>query len=101
MTLSTCTLIIITVVSPLAASYVDRAATDASTVADMAATSKTEKSSTLSEAYRSKPTAVENLCVFSSSSLNFLSELGYHISLQTRDVRVYSHFNIFLSQCIA
>ena len=34
------------VVRPLAASYVDRAATDACTVADMAATRKTEKYST-------------------------------------------------------
>ena len=39
-----------TVVSPLAASYVDRAATDAGTVADMTATRKTEKYSTLSSA---------------------------------------------------
>jgi len=33
----------VTVVSPLAASYIERAATDACTVADMAATRKTEK----------------------------------------------------------
>jgi len=39
----------VTVVSPLAA-YVDRAATDAGTVADMTATRKTEKYSTLSSA---------------------------------------------------
>ena len=37
----------VTVVSPLAASYVDRAATDAGTVADMTATRKTEKYSTM------------------------------------------------------
>jgi len=41
---------------PLAASYVDRAATDAGTVADMAATRKTEKYSTLSSAYSSRKT---------------------------------------------
>jgi len=56
-------IIIVTVVSPLAASYVDRAATDAGTVADMAATRKTEKYSTLSSAYRFEPIAVENLGV--------------------------------------
>jgi len=39
------------VVSLLAASYVDRAATDAGTMADMAATRKTEKYWTLSSAY--------------------------------------------------
>jgi len=36
------------IVSPLAASYVDRAATDADTVADMAASMKSEKYSPLS-----------------------------------------------------
>jgi len=41
-----------TVVSPLAASYVDRAARDAGTVTDMIATRKAEKYSTLSSAYR-------------------------------------------------
>jgi len=39
------------VVSLLAASYVDRGATDAGTMADMAATRKTEKYRTLSSAY--------------------------------------------------
>jgi len=39
------------VVSLLAASYVDRGATDAGTMADMAATRKTEKYWTLSSAY--------------------------------------------------
>ena len=66
----------VTVVSPLAASYVDRAATDAGTVADMAATRKTEIYSTLYLAYRFEPLAVENLGVFSSTTLNFISELG-------------------------
>jgi len=65
----------LTVVSPLAASYVDRAATDAGTVTDMAVTRKTEKYPTLSSAYRFEPIAVENLGVFSSTTLNFISEL--------------------------
>ena len=51
----------VTVVSPLAASYVDRAEADAGTVADMAATRKTEKYSTLSSALRFEPVAVEIL----------------------------------------
>jgi len=41
----------VTVASPLAASYVDNAATNAGTVADMAATRKTEKYSSLSSTY--------------------------------------------------
>ena len=44
----------VTVVSPLAASYVDRAATDAGTVADMAATRKTEIFSIQVRAYSSR-----------------------------------------------
>jgi len=87
MTLSTCTLIIITVVSPLAASYVDRAAT----VADMTATRKTEKYSTLSSTYRFEPIAVENLGVFSSTTLNFISELGRRICVHTGDARKTSY----------
>ena len=63
------------VVSPLAASYGDRAGTDAGTVADMAATRKTKKYS----AYRFEPIAAENLGVFSSTTLNFISELGRRI----------------------
>jgi len=49
----------VTVVSPLAASYVDRAATDAGTVADTAASRKTEKYSSLSSTYMFEPIAVE------------------------------------------
>jgi len=45
----------------------------------MAATRKTEKYSTLSSAYRFEPIAVENLGVFSSTTLNFISELGGRI----------------------
>jgi len=81
----------VTVVSPLAATYVDRAATDAGTVADMAATRKTEKHSTLSSAYRFEPIAVENLGVFSSTTPNFISELGRRICVHTRDARETSY----------
>jgi len=42
----------------------------------MAATRKAEKYSTLSSAYRFEPTAVENLGAFSSTTLNFISEIG-------------------------
>ena len=82
----------VTVVSPLAASYVDRAATDAGTVADMAATRKnTENYSTLSSAYRLEPVAVENLGVFSSTTLNFISEHGRRICVHTGDTRETSY----------
>jgi len=82
----------VTVVSPLAAYYVrDRAATDAGTVADMAATRKKEKYSTLSSAYRFEPIAVVNLGAFSSTTLNFNSELGRRICVHTKDVRETSY----------
>jgi len=81
----------VTVVSPLAALYDDRAATDAGTVADMTATRKTEKYSTLSSAYRFKPIAVENLSVFSSTTLNFISQLGRRICVHTGDARETSY----------
>jgi len=57
------------------ASYVDGAAIDAGTVADMAPTRKTEKYSSLSSTYLVQPIAVENLDLFSSSTLNLLSDL--------------------------
>ena len=69
---------------PLAASYVDRAATDAGTVADMAATRKTTEMLDPSSAYRFEPIAVEDLGVFSSTTLNFISELGRRICVSHR-----------------
>ena len=58
--------------NPSAASYVDRAATDAGTVADMTATRKTEKYLTLSSAYRFEPIAVESWRLqFHNSELYF------------------------------
>jgi len=77
----------VTDVSPLAASYVDRAATDAATVADMAAPRKTEKYSSLSSTYMFEPIAVENLGTFSTSTLDFLVQVGRRISSQSGDVR--------------
>ena len=52
---------------------------------------ETEKYSTLSSAYRFEPIAVENLGVFSSTSLNFISELGRRICVHTGDVRETSY----------
>jgi len=77
----------VTVVSPLAASYVDKAATDASAVADMAATRKIDKYASLSSEYTFEPIAVENLGALSSSTLSFVSELGRRICSHTADPR--------------
>jgi len=51
----------------------------------------TEKYSTLSSAYRFEPIAVENLGVFSSTTLNCISELGRRICVHTGDVRETSY----------
>jgi len=79
----------VTVVSPLAVPYVDRAATG--TVADMAASRKTEKYSCLSSSYMFEPIAVENLGTFSTSTLVFLVQLGRRISSQSGDVQESSY----------
>jgi len=57
----------------------------------MTATRKTEKYSTLSSAYRFEPIAAENLGVFSSTTLNFISELGRRIYVHTGDAREASY----------
>jgi len=86
----------VTVVSPLAASYVDKAATNAGTVADamsatvpalvaLVVTRKTEKYSSLSSTYLFEPIAVENLGAFSSLTLNVLSDLGRRIDDNSGD----------------
>jgi len=69
----------VTVVSPLAASYVGKAATNAGTVADMAATKKKNENyrpTSISFTCLLEFIAVENLGMFSSSTLNLLSDLG-------------------------
>jgi len=63
----------VTVVSVLAQSYVDRAATGVRMVAELAAERKLRK-------YSNLPIAVENLGAFSSSSSDFISALGHKIS---------------------
>jgi len=52
---------------------------------------KTEKYSTLSSAYKFEPIAVENLGVFSSTTLNFISEPGRRICVHTGDARETSY----------
>jgi len=64
------------VVSTLAQSYVDRAATGVGAVAEMAAERKAEKYHNLSSDHIFQPIAMENLGAFSSSSLEFLGEFG-------------------------
>ena len=69
----------VTVVSTLAQSYVNRAATGVGAVVDMAAKRKREKYDNLSSNHIFQPIAMENLGAFSSSSLEFLRELGHRL----------------------
>ena len=69
----------VTIVSTLAQSYVDRAATGVGVVAEMAAERKAEKYHNLSSNHIFQPIAMENLSAFSSLSLEFLRELGHRL----------------------
>jgi len=68
------------VVSTLAQSYVDRAATGVGAVAEMAAERKLAKYSNLASNFIVQPLAVENLRAFSLSTLEFLNDLGHKLS---------------------
>jgi len=68
------------VVSTLAQSYVDRAATGVGAVAEMAAERKLAKYSNLASNFIFQPIAVENLGAFNLSTLKFLSDLGHKLS---------------------
>ena len=79
----------VTVASTLAWSYVNTAATRAGLVADQAADRKTAKYAALRAQYVFQPVSVENLGQFSSSTLDFLRDLGRrnsHISGDDREV---------------
>ena len=74
-----------TVVTPLAISYVNRAATGADVVSDLAADRKLDKYSSLFSAYTIQPIAVDNLGGFSTLTTSFLSELGRRLSSVSND----------------
>ena len=60
-----------TVVTPLASSYVDRAATGAGVVSDLAVDRKLDRYSSLSSAYTIQPIAVDNLEGLARQRLHF------------------------------
>jgi len=78
----------VTVVNTLAQSYVDRAATGVGAVAEMAAEQKAKKYHNLSSDHIFQPIAIENLGAFSSSSLEFLGELGRRLGSLSGEERV-------------
>jgi len=78
------------VVSTLAQSYVDRAATGVGMVAEMAAERKLAKYSNLASNFIFQPIAVENLGAFSVSTLEFLNDLGHKLSSFSGEERASS-----------
>ena len=79
-----CSRIIIIIIAGL---YVDTAATGAGLIADQAADRKTAKYADLRAQYVFQPVSVENLGPFSSSTLDFLRDLGRRISHISGDDR--------------
>jgi len=80
------------VVSTLAQSYVDRAATGVGggAVAEMAAERKLAKYSNLLFNFTFQPIAVENLGAFSLSTLEFLNDLSHKLSSFSDEERATS-----------
>ena len=79
----------VTVICPLAGSYVSRAAREAGAAAEMAATRK-EKYAELDSRYLFQLIAVQTLSVFNTSPNNLLKEIGLKISLNTGESREIS-----------
>jgi hypothetical protein len=77
----------VTVVSTLAVSYVDMAATGAGLVAEQAADRKSVKYTDLAANYIFQPIAVENLGPLNSSALIFLNDLGRKLCALSGEAR--------------
>ena len=87
---------VMSVICPLADSYVALAARDPSATAEMAASDKTAKYAGLMSDYRFQPIAVESLGPANESAIHFLAVLGKKIAQQTGD----EHETAFLFQCL-
>ena len=77
----------VTVVHTLAASYVAQSAVNAASAAEVAASRKASKYSTLSDMYHFYPVAIETLGPLSDISQHFISDIGRRISQRTLDQR--------------
>ena len=75
----------VTVVCPLAESYVALAAREPSATAEMAASNKTAKYAGLTTDYHFQSIAVESLGPANESAVHFLTTLGKKIAQQTGD----------------
>jgi len=97
----------VTVTCPFAESYIEGAARQAGSTAEMAASRK-EKHTEIEARHTFQPIAMETLGVFSSSARQFLSSLGRRISTssgQTREAcflfQLLQRFNaVLLHNCL-
>ena len=76
----------VTVVCPLAESYVEAAARDAGAVAEIAATRKSVKYVGLDIRYIFQPIAVESLGLINNSATTFLGALSRRIAEQSGEI---------------
>jgi len=89
-------------VSTLAASYLSSSARSAGAAADLAASSKEAKYTSLTNSYIFQPIAVESHGSFSASSLSFLTTLGKRLTGTSGDLREMSYlFQKTLGHCTA
>ena len=77
----------VTVVSPLANSYVMNASTSPDCVAEMAISKKMEKYSNLPSSYLFQPLAFETLDSLNSSGIDFITDLGYRLKQSSGEIR--------------
>ena len=77
----------VTVVNPLADSYVLNASTSPGCVAEMAASKKIEKYSNLPSSYLFQPLAFETLGSLNSSGIDFITDLGYRLKQSSGEIR--------------
>jgi len=81
----------VTVVSTLAASYLSSSARSAGAAADLAASRKEAKYTSLINSYIFQPIAVESNGSFSASSLSFLTTLGERLTGTSGDLHEMSY----------
>jgi len=81
----------VTVVSTLAASYLSSSARSACAAADLAASRKEAKYTSLTKSYIFQPIAVESHGSFSASSLSFLTTSGERLTGTSGDLRDMSY----------
>ena len=77
----------VTVADTLAASYVDRTASNAGAAAEGAASRKEEKYRVLQDSYIFIPIALETYGPMNHKAVSFLSELGSRLSVSSNDTR--------------